>query len=108
MCAVEVAPEAYPDDAKLADKAFRTRIERLRTWGVEIVTGERHEYHLRSYGTFNPVSLDEQALGALAFLSETFVEGAPQAEAVQQLLRRVLDWLPVGQRSMVTLNRRRL
>jgi hypothetical protein len=27
---------------------------------------------------------------------------------VQQLLRRVLDWLPVGQRSMVTLNRQRL
>ena len=47
-------------------------------------------------------------MGALAFLSETFVEGAPQAEAVQQLLRRVLDWLPVDQRSAVGLQRQRL
>ena len=105
---VEVTPEAYADDPKLADKTFARDIDRLRTWGVEIVVGKGHAYHLQSYGDFNPVSLDEQALGALAFLSETFVEGAPQAEAVQQFLRRVLDWLPAGQRSMVTLNRRRL
>lgn len=105
---VEVAPEAYPDDPKLADKTFARDIDRLREWGVEIVTGKGHEYHLQSYGAFNPVSLDAQGLGALAFLSETFVEGAPQAEAVQQLLRRVLDWLPEGQRSRVTLNRQRL
>jgi predicted DNA-binding transcriptional regulator YafY len=105
---VEVAPEAYPDDPKLADKTFARDIDRLRTWGVQLEPGKGHEYYLRSYGAFNPVSLDAQGLGALAFLSETFVEGAPQAEAVQQLLRRVLDWLPVGQRSMVTLNRQRL
>ena len=105
---VEVAPEAYPDDPKLADKTFARDIDRLRTWGVQLELGKGHEYYLQSYGAFNPVSLDAQGLSALAFLSETFVEGAPQAAAVQQLLRRVLDWLPVGQRSMVTLNRQRL
>lgn len=105
---IEVGPEAYADDPKLADKTFARDIERLRTWGVEIVVGAGHEYHLQSYGMFNPVGLDEEALNALAFLSETFVEGAPQSEAVQQLLRRVLDWLPATQRSAVTFNRQRL
>mgnify|MGYP005845453897 CR=1 FL=1 len=105
---VEVAANAYADDEKLAGKMFERDIDRLRTWGVEIITGKGHEYHLQSYGDFNPVSLEEPALGALAFLSETFIEGTPHAEEVQLLLRRVQDWLPAGQRSRVTSNRRRL
>lgn len=105
---VEVGANAYADDEKLAGKMFERDIDRLRTWGVEIITGRGHEYHLQSYGDFNPVSLEESALGALAFLSETFVEGAPHAEEVQQLLRRVQDWLPAAQRSRVTSNRRQL
>jgi len=105
---VEVEVDAYPDEAKAASRRFERDIERLRDWGVEIVTGPGHEYHLQSYGAFSPVSLDDAELSTLAFLSETFAASAPQAEAVQHLLRRVLDWLPVGQRSAVGLKRQRL
>ena len=105
---VEVEVDAYPDEAKAASRRFERDIERLRDWGVEIVTGQGHEYHLQSYGAFSPVSLDDAELSTLAFLSETFAASAPQAEAVQHLLRRVLDWLPVGQRSAVGLKRQRL
>jgi predicted DNA-binding transcriptional regulator YafY len=105
---IEVGTDAYADDAKRAGKQFERDIDRLRTWGVNIVTDHRHEYRLVSYGEFSPVSLRDEELGTVAFLLETFAPGAPQAEAVQQLLQRVLDWIPVGQRDAIGLNRQRL
>jgi hypothetical protein len=72
---VEVAPEAYPDDPKLADKTFARDIDRLRDWGVEIVTGKGHEYHLQSYGAFNPVSLDAQGSGRVGFFERDLCRG---------------------------------
>lgn len=68
--------------------------------------GPGYEYQLQSYGAFSPVSLGDAELEAAAFLSETFAPGGhAQAEAVQALLRRVLDWVPVGQRSAVGYER---
>jgi predicted DNA-binding transcriptional regulator YafY len=105
---IEVGADAYTDDPKRATKQFERDIDRLRTWGVNIANDHRYEYRLVSYGEFSPVSLTDEALGTVAFLLETFAPGAPQAEAVQQLLQRVLDWIPIGQRSAVGLNRQRL
>ena len=105
---VEVEADAYPADPRLAAKQFERDLERLRHWGIVIVNGPGYEYQLQSYGAFSPVSLGDTELEALAFLSETFGPGAPQAEAVQTLLRRVLDWVPVRQRSAVGNKRQRL
>ncbi|HAJ38528.1 MAG TPA: hypothetical protein DCL15_22910 [Chloroflexi bacterium] len=105
---IEVGVEAYGDDAKLADKTFARDIDRLRTWGVEVDVGRGHQYYLKSYGDFNPVSLTDEELNTVAFLLETFAPGAPQAEAVQQFLQRVLDWIPLGQRDAIGLSRQRL
>lgn len=105
---IEVEHGAYTDDPKRATKQFERDIDRLRTWGVNITTKHPHEYHLVSYGDFSPVSLTDEELNTVAFLLETFAPGAPQAEAVQRLLQRVLDWIPLGQRDAIGLNRQRL
>lgn len=55
------------------------------------------EYHLRSYGDFSPVALSEDEQAALAFLTEIFTPETPNGAAVQQLLRRIADWLPTEQ-----------
>jgi len=105
---IEVGSEAYTDEPKAAAKQFERDIERLRTWGVEVEVGRGHEYYLKSYGKFSPVSLTDEELGTVAFLLETFAPGAPKAETVQRLLQRVLDWIPLGQRAAIGLNRQRL
>ena len=105
---IEVGADAYADEPKRAGKQFERDIDRLRSWGVNIVTEPGHTYRLVSYGEFSPVSLTDDELSTVAFLLETFAPGAPQAEAVQELLQRLLDWIPVGQRSAIGLSRQRL
>jgi predicted DNA-binding transcriptional regulator YafY len=104
----EYDADAYSD---IRDKAGRKRLEndiaRLRGWGVEIhyIDGA---YHLIGYGDFSLVALGEVELDSLAFLQETFTPGVPNAEAIQQLLQTILDWLPAEQRRSLTGRRQRL
>lgn len=105
---IEVDATAYGEmRTKAEKKLFANDIDRLRQLGVEIHyhTGA---YHLVSYGEFSPVGLGEDALNALAFLSETFGPGAPNGTAVQELVRQVADWLPDNQRDSLPARRQRL
>lgn len=104
----EVGRDAYADDPNRASKQFAKDVDRLRAWGIEITVEAGHEYRLVSYGAFSPICLDETELTAVAFLAEAFSPGAPEAGSVQQLLRRILDWAPVNQRSAVNQIRQRL
>lgn len=78
---VEVEVDAYPDEAKAASRRFERDIERLRDWGVEIVTGPGHEYHLQSYGVLSPVSLDDAELSTLAFERDLRRDAAGRSRA---------------------------
>ncbi|MCB0026021.1 MAG: WYL domain-containing protein [Caldilinea sp.] len=105
---VDNGADAYDEEERRAEKRFAKDIDRLRTWGIEIAIDTGYEYRLVSYGAFSPVYLNDAELGAVALLMETFAPGVPESEAVQQLLRRVLDWAPAKQRSEVTHKRQRL
>ncbi len=105
---VDNGADAYDEDVRRAEKRFSKDIERLRAWGIDIAVDTGYEYRLVSYGEFSPIYLNDAELGAVAFLMETFGPGVPESEAVQQLLRRVLDWAPAKQRSEVTHRRQRL
>ncbi|MCL4861678.1 MAG: WYL domain-containing protein [Caldilineaceae bacterium] len=105
---IVVDPTAYGEMRTKADQQlFANDIKRLRELGVDIYyhTGA---YHLVSYGAFSPVGLGDDALNALAFLSESFGPGAPNSNAVQELVRQVADWLPESQRDSLVGRRRRL
>ena len=104
---VDKDPSAYDDDRRRSEKQFSKDIDRLRTWGIEITVDTGYEYRLVSYGQFSPILLNDTELGAVAFLMEAFAPGAPEAEAVQQFLHRVLDWAPAKQRSEITHKRQR-
>lgn len=105
---IECDPNAYPDfSQKASQKCFENDLKRLREWGVATDYYEGH-YRLLSYGSFNPVGLPDHALEMVAFLSETFGPGAPHHEAIQQLLRMVIDWLPSQQRDSIPMRRQRL
>lgn len=105
---VECDPSAYPDfREKASQKRFENDMGRLRDWGVATDYYEGH-YRLLSYGDFSPVGLPEEALEMVAFLSETFGPGAPHHEALQNLLRILVDWLPVQQRESIPMRRQRL
>ena len=81
-------------------KALENDIKRLRDLGVEYEYAAG-EYHLLSYGSFSPVALSETELTALAFLAETFVPSSVNGEAIQALIRRIVDWLPESQRGSI-------
>jgi len=104
---VDYDVSAYGDLTKAELKRFENDIARLRDWGVEIVVQAGNEYYLRGYGTFSPVALREDELDALAFLTETFAPGAPNADAVQQLVQRIADWLPDSQHDSISARRQR-
>lgn len=107
---VELGADVYPDLAsKAGQRAFEEDIKRLRDFGIKI-SYDRTEglYSLGSYGDFSPVCLTEAELDTVAFLSETFAPGAPNAEGVQQLLHRLTDWLPERQRDSLSTRRQRL
>ncbi|MBK8048900.1 MAG: hypothetical protein IPK16_18325 [Anaerolineales bacterium] len=98
--------EAYAGGLTPAGKKrFDNDIKQLREWGVDIAFDG--DYHLQSYGDFDPVALGEQDLNTLAFLAETFAPGSVNANAVQQLLRRVADWLPESERLSLAARRQR-
>jgi predicted DNA-binding transcriptional regulator YafY len=88
-------------------KQFENDIQRLRDWGVELEHYDG-QYHLITYGDFNPVSLPERALDDLAFLTEIFGPDAPRHDQVQKLLQTILDWLHQAQRDTVSTRRQRL
>lgn len=106
---IDCAESAYSDfDAvRSRSKQFENDINRLRHWGVELHHYDG-EYHLVSYGEFNPVGLSEEDLAALAFVVETFSSGAPHSEAIQHLVRTISDWLPESQCNTITMRRQRL
>lgn len=105
---IECDPDAYPDfSQKASQKCFENDLKRLRDFGVATDYYEGH-YRLLSYGDFSPVGLSDQALEVVAFLSETFGPGAPHHEAIQQLLRTIIDWLPSQQRDSIPMRRQRL
>ena len=105
---IECDPNAYPDfTQKASQKGLENDLKRLREWGVETDYYEGH-YRLLSYGEFSPVGLPDRALEMLAFLSETFGPGAPHHEAIQHLLRTIIDWLPSQQRDSIPMRRQRL
>jgi predicted DNA-binding transcriptional regulator YafY len=104
----ELGRDIYAEQSDLAAKQFSKDIGRLRAWGIDIVVETGHHYRLVSFGQFNPICLSESDLSAVAFLAEAFAPGAPEAEAVQRLLLRILDWVPIKQRSAVSRIRQRL
>lgn len=103
----ELGHDVYPAENQV-NKLFERDLKRLREWGAVIEPETGHYYHLKSYGDFSPVALAPEELGALAFLAETFGGDAPQADGVQRLLRRVLDWLTAAQREAAARQQRRL
>ena len=99
-------PAAYAEsEPKTNQKTFENDLRRLREWGVDIYFDG--EYHLTSYGEFSPVALGEEEQAALAFLTEIFTQESPNGAAVQQLLRRIADWLPTEQRESLPHRRQR-
>jgi predicted DNA-binding transcriptional regulator YafY len=87
-------------------KKFENDLTRLRDLGVEYEYRDG-EYHLLSYGDFNPVALNESELNTLAFLSETFGLDSFNGKSVQSLIRRIADWLPESQRGSLSGRRER-
>ncbi len=104
----ELGVDAYGTDAKVAESRFEHDVRRLRGLTIQINPQKGHVWVLESYGEFSPVGLSHEELNALAFLSETFSLGTPQAEPVQRLLRHIADWLPETQRDSIQARRQRL
>lgn len=107
---VDFALDAYGD---LAHKAEQRRIEndleRLRELGIDYdVVGKGEEYRFLTFGDFAPLCLTNDEVAILAFLAESFRGEAPHSDAVQQLLRRVVDLLPERQQGEVQGRRQRL
>jgi predicted DNA-binding transcriptional regulator YafY len=97
----------------LTDKAQLRQLEndlqRLRELGIDYsVAGKGEAYRFLTFGEFAPLCLTDDELATLAFLAESFQRNAPQGDAVQHLLRRVIDLLPEGQQGEVQGRRRRL
>ncbi|MFN8440677.1 MAG: WYL domain-containing protein [Caldilineaceae bacterium] len=106
---IDCTESAYSDfnETRNRSKQFENDISRLRNWGVDIHHHDK-DYHLVSYGEFNPVGLSEEDLAALAFVTETFSPGAPNSEAIQHMVRTISDWLPENQRNTIAMRRQRL
>lgn len=105
---IECDSAAYAEPNQNANKkCFENDIKRLRELGVALDYYDGH-YHLLTYGDFSPVALSQAALNSLAFLGETFGPGAPQHEAIQDLVRTIAEWLPPEQRDSLPMRRHRL
>jgi predicted DNA-binding transcriptional regulator YafY len=106
----DFALDAYPDPESSRDRRqFENDLKILRKLGMDIeyVRSENY-YRLLSFGEFSPLCLTDDELATLAFLAEAFQPGAPNSDAVQHLIRRMLDFLPDRQQGEVYGRRQRL
>ncbi len=105
---VDYDGSAYTDIAhKSGQKRLENDLQRLRDRGVAYEFRDK-QYHLLSFGNFNPICLTDDALNTLAFLAESFGPQTPNGEDVQDLVRVILDRLPERQRASLPTRRQRL
>ena len=107
---VDFALDAYGNLArKMEQRRMENDLERLRELGINYeVVGRGEEYRFLTFGDFSPLCLTNDELATLAFLAESFQADAPQSDAVQHLLRRVMDLLPKRQQGEIQGRRQRL
>lgn len=107
---VDVDATAYrDDDSNSSRRTFENDLLRLRELGMDYEYDRKSgEYRFRTFGDFSPFYLTIEELATLAFLAESFHHEAPNSEAVQQLLRRIIDLLPANQQEEVSGRRQRL
>ncbi|MBP8109512.1 MAG: WYL domain-containing protein [Caldilineaceae bacterium] len=105
----ELRTRFYSEEPDKARKRLENDLKRLRDLGIsfEYIRADDH-YRIVEIGHFRPLSLAEPELTTLAFLIETFQPGAPNSEAVQSLLARILGFLPDQQQGAVEDRRIRL
>lgn len=102
--------DAYLDlRTKASQKQFENDMTRIRELGADYEHDRKSgEYKLLTFGEFSPLSFSDDELETLAFLSETFVPGAPKSEQVQGFIQHLLDTLTQQQQREVYGRQRRL